>query len=197
MKTSFAVLLVMLFASGDAFADDRCRFVHDVNLGSVGDRFEVVVEIPAHTAVKYEIEPSTGRLVVDRFIAMPVAYPANYGYIPNTLAGDGDALDVLVITRMPVVPGSYIEVRPIGVMYAIDGGEQDDKVIAVPLSRVDASYDGIQGLSDLPAQERARLESFFDVYKQLPSDSKVMKVRGWGDASDAATLVREALAACR
>jgi inorganic pyrophosphatase len=197
MLRTIILFVACISFSSDAGANDRCRFAHDVNLASDGSQFEAVIEIPAQTAVKYEIDPATNRIVADRFMAMAVSYPANYGFIPNTLAGDGDALDVLVLTRMPLVPGAYIEVRPIGVMYAIDGDEQDDKVIAVPSSIVDASFDEIRSIDDLPIQERQRLEAFFDVYKRLPEGSKVMEVTGWGGPDEAVTSVREALAACR
>src|SRR5690606_24635675 len=117
---------------------------------------------------KYEIDADTGHLFVDRYMSMPVVYPANYGSIPSSLGDDGDPLDALVLTRVPIVPGALIRVRAIGIMKMIDGGEKDDKIIAVPVSAVDPTYDEIQAIEDLPAMELQRMEAFFRVYKQLP-----------------------------
>ena len=153
-----------------------------------------LVEIPAGSTIKYEIDPATGFLLVDRFQSMPVVYPANYGALPSTLAGDGDALDVVIYTREPVVPGALIPVRPIGILKMIDGGETDDKVIAVPLDDVDPTYAGIRDLGDLPEIERERLVRFFLTYKQLPQGGKLVEIRQVGGYELALEAIREALA---
>lgn len=152
-----------------------------------------VIEIPQGSFTKYEIDPETGWVAVDRFQSMPVAYPANYGVITSSLAGDGDNLDVLVFSREPVVPGAIIKVRPIGVLKMIDGGDEDDKVIAVPTSKLDPTYDRIQDITDLPEIEVQRIESFFRVYKQLPAGRKSVELGGFRDAAEAKRLVAKAI----
>lgn len=149
----------------------------------------MVVEIPAGSMTKYEIDKTTGLLVVDRFQSMPVAYPANYGAIPSTHAGDGDNLDALVLTREPLVPGALIRVRVIGVLPMVDGGDQDDKLIAVPASVVDPTYDEVRDITDLPAETRARISAFFRVYKDLPTGRRTVELQPFeGRARALATL---------
>ncbi len=152
----------------------------------------LAVEIPAGSFTKYEIGED-GLLHVDRFLAMPMAYPANYGSMPRTLAGDGDPLDALVLTRAPLHPGAVIRFRPVGVLRMVDGGEADEKIIGVPVDKVDASYAGIRDLADLPKAELDRIEAFFRVYKQLPAGSKTVELHGWGDAAEARRIAAEAL----
>ena len=153
----------------------------------------LAVEIPAGSFTKYEIGEDDGLLHVDRFLSMPMAYPANYGSIPRTLAGDGDALDALVLTRAPLHPGSVIRFRPIGVLRMVDGDEADEKIVGVPVDKVDPAYAPIRDLADLPAMERERIEAFFRVYKQLPAGGKTVELRGWGDAAEARGLITDAL----
>ncbi|WP_245979059.1 inorganic diphosphatase [Solilutibacter pythonis] len=152
----------------------------------------VAIEIPAGGFTKYEIGED-GLLHVDRFIAMPMAYPANYGAMPRTLAGDGDPLDALVLSRAPLHPGALIRFRPLGVLRMVDGGEADEKIVGVPVDKVDASYAGIRDLKDLPKAEIDRIEAFFRVYKQLPAGGKKIELNGWGDAAEAKRLIGEAL----
>jgi inorganic pyrophosphatase len=153
-----------------------------------------VIEIPAGSAIKYETDTKTGFLFVDRFQSMPVAYPANYGSVTSTKAEDGDPLDVIVYTRAPIYPGALIKVRPIGVMRMIDGGETDDKIVAVPVSKVDPTYDGIKTVADLPKIEQERLLAFFEVYKKLPDARKVVEVKGFDSAESATAIVKDAIA---
>lgn len=152
------------------------------------------VEIPAGGFTKYEIGDD-GRVHVDRFLSMPVAYPANYGSMPGTLAGDGDPLDALVLTRAPLHPGVLVRFRPIGVLRMIDGGEDDAKIIGVPADDVDPHYAGIRDVADLPSMERQRIEAFFRVYKDLPggAGANPVRLRGFGNAAEARTLIRESL----
>jgi inorganic pyrophosphatase len=159
--------------------------------------FFVVVEIPAGSFTKYEIEPQSGFVIVDRFQQMPVVYPANYGSVASSLAGDGDHLDALVLTREPVVPGALIRVRTIGVLRMIDGGEPDDKLITVPVSGVDPTYDPIRSIGDLPEIERQRIAAFFEVYKALPAGRKIVELGGFGDAEEAQSLVDAAILAAQ
>ena len=152
----------------------------------------LAVEIPAGSSIKYEINEH-GLLFVDRFQSMPVAYPANYGSMPRTLAGDGDPLDALVLTRQPLHPGVLVGFRPIGVLRMVDKGEQDQKVIGVPTDKIDPTYAGIRDLADLPAIERQRIEAFFRVYKDLPEDRNPVQLNGWGDAAEARALISESM----
>ncbi len=119
----------------------------------------VIIEIPAESSpVKYEIEKDEDAIFVDRFMAAPMFYPANYGYINNTLADDGDALDVLVITPYPVIPGSVIRARPVGILNMTDEAGEDAKLIAVPHEKLSKAYNHVQDLADLPALDLARLQ---------------------------------------
>lgn len=161
---------------------------------SAPDEAYVVIEIPAGSITKYEINDD-GFIFVDRYQSMPVVYPANYGSLPSTLGGDGDPLDALVFSREPIVPGAFIKVRPVGFLKMIDGGEEDEKIIAVPASDIDPSYDHIQDISDISDMELARIESFFRVYKQLPDPNKKVELNGYGPAADAKALLQEALEA--
>lgn len=159
--------------------------------------FFTVIEIPAGSFTKYEIDADNGHVIVDRYQSMPVVYPANYGSIPSSLGGDGDPLDALVFTREPIVPGAFIKVRAIGVLHMIDGGEEDDKIIAVPTSDIDPTYDGIRNIEDLPEIERQRIEAFFRVYKQLPDGRKVVELNGFSGINEAQQLVSDAIEAYR
>jgi inorganic pyrophosphatase len=152
----------------------------------------LAVEIPAGSFTKYEINED-GLLFVDRFQSMPVAYPANYGSMPRTLAGDNDPLDALVLTREPLHPGVLIRFRPIGYLKMTDKGEHDEKVIGVPTDKIDPTYAGIRDLSDLPLIERQRIEAFFRVYKDLPEGRNPVTLDGWGNAAAARELIREAM----
>lgn len=153
-----------------------------------------VIEIPAGSFTKYELDAATGHLLVDRFQSMPVVYPANYGTLPSSLAGDGDPLDILVYTREPIVPGALIKVRPIGVLNMLDAGEEDDKIIAVPADKVDPGYTDIREVKDLPGIEVERLTAFFRVYKQLPEGRKKVELGGVSGSATARRAIAEALA---
>jgi inorganic pyrophosphatase len=186
-----AVSAFLLGAPGPAAAD----FVNPFAFPQSGDPndLQVVIEIPAGSFTKYEIDADTGHVIVDRYQSMPVVYPANYGSIPSSKGGDGDPLDALVITREPVVPGAFIRTRPIGVLKMIDGGEVDDKVIAVPISDVDPTYDGVRTITDLPEIERQRIEAFFRVYKDLPAGRKEVELGGFLGHNEAVEMVKTAL----
>ena len=157
----------------------------------------VVVEIPAnHDPIKYEIEKDYDALMVDRFMATPMFYPANYGYIPNTLADDGDAVDVLVVTPYPVVPGSVIRCRPVGVLEMTDEAGSDAKVIAVPHDKLTTLYSDVKEATDLPALLLEQIKHFFENYKDLEK-GKWVKVEGWADADRARAIISESFAAAQ
>ena len=145
----------------------------------------VVIEIPAnHDPIKYEIEKDYDALFVDRFVATPMFYPANYGYIPQTLSEDGDPLDVLVITPYPVMPGSVIRSRPVGILNMTDESGSDAKLIAVPHSKLTKMYDHINDVSDVPELLLKQIEHYFENYKDLEA-GKWVKVENWSNAEDA------------
>ena len=157
----------------------------------------VVIEIPANSSpVKYEIDKDADALFVDRFMASPMFYPANYGYINNTLADDGDALDVLVVTPYPVVPGSVIRCRPVGVLNMTDEAGEDAKLLAVPHEKLTQAYNDVHDITDLPEMLRSRIKEFFENYKNLEK-GKWVKVESWEGVDAAKVKIQAAAAAYR
>jgi len=157
------------------------------------DEIYVVIENSmAGAPVKYELDKDTGVLFVDRFTHTPMFYPGNYGFIPQTLGGDGDPVDVLVITHVPVMPGAVLAARPIGVMYMEDDGGMDEKIIAVPTNKMYPYYANIQSYKDLPQIQIDQIKHFFGHYKDL-EPGKWAKVGEFGDADAAKKMIREGL----
>ena len=156
----------------------------------------VVIEIPAGGPVKYEVDKESGAVFVDRFLHTAMYYPANYGFVPNTLSDDGDPADVLVLFREPVVAGSVIRSRPIGVLLMEDEAGMDEKIVAVPHEKLDPYYKDIKSCDDLPDIFREQIRHFFERYKDL-EHGKWVKVTGWGDAAQAETLISAAIEAAR
>jgi len=155
----------------------------------------VVIEIPANSSpVKYEIDKDADALFVDRFMASPMFYPANYGYINNTLADDGDALDVLVVTPYPVVPGSVIRCRPVGVLNMTDEAGEDAKLLAVPHEKLTQAYNDVHDITDLPEMLRSHIKEFFENYKNLEK-GKWVKVESWEGVDAAKAKIQVAAAA--
>lgn len=151
----------------------------------------VAIEIPANSSpIKYEIDKDMDALLVDRFMATPMFYPANYGFIPQTLADDGDPLDALVITPYPVAPGAVIRCRPVGMLNMSDEKGQDEKLIAVPHSKTTPIYDNIQEYTDLPELLIKQIEHFFENYKDLEKD-KWVKIEGWEKKEAAYAAIRK------
>lgn len=184
-----SLLAVFITASAAVRAENVLDFPQPEN---VPDEFYAVTEIPAGGMIKYETDAKTGFIVADRFQSMPVAYPANYGSLTQSLGGDNDPLDVIFYTRAPLQPGTLIKLRPIGVLKMIDGGEVDDKIVAVPASKIDPTYDDINEMRDLPKVEQQRLEAFFRVYKQLPEGRKKVELNGFEDAAKAKAEIKQA-----
>lgn len=150
----------------------------------------VIIEIPAnHAPIKYEVDTETDALMVDRFMATPMFYPANYGFIPNTLADDGDPLDVLVVTNLPTFTGCIVEARPVGMFRMNDKGEPDDKILAV--LHYDPFFTDIADFSDLPAHYLKEVEHFFTVYKDL--EGARVEPLGWENAQAAKERIRFAV----
>ncbi|MFB2538233.1 MULTISPECIES: inorganic diphosphatase [unclassified Acinetobacter] len=145
----------------------------------------VVIEIPANAPpIKYEIDKETDALFVDRFMGTAMFYPANYGYINNTLSEDGDPLDVLVVTPHPVAVGSVVRCRPVGKLNMEDDGGIDTKLIAVPHDKLSPLYKDVKEYTDLPALLISQIEHFFQHYKDLEL-GKWVKISGW-EGSDVA-----------
>jgi inorganic pyrophosphatase len=139
----------------------------------------VIIEIPAQSSpVKYEVDKDTGAMFVDRFVATAMFYPCNYGYVPNTLSDDGDPVDVLVITPVPLITGAVIAVRPIGMLNMSDEKGNDAKILAVPVDKLSTLYAKVKSPEDIPQQTRATIEHFFEHYKDLEK-GKWVKLSGW------------------
>lgn len=151
--------------------------------------FNVVIEIPRGSRVKYELDKPTGLLRVDRVLYSAVHYPANYGFIPRTYCDDGDPLDVLVLGNEPVVPMSIMVARAIGVMHMEDEGRGDDKIIAVHVQ--DPAFAGLSDIGELPAHVMVQIQRFFKDYKVL--EDKAVTVEGMAGCEKAETVLREAL----
>ena len=152
----------------------------------------VVIEIPQGSAVKYEVDKESGAVMVDRFLFTPMAYPAAYGFIPNTLADDGDPADALVLVPAAVVPGAVIRARPIGVLRMEDEAGQDEKIVCVPHDKVYPQWHSIAEVTEMPQIVRDAIEHFFTHYKDLEKD-KWVKVTGWEGREAAATAILESI----
>lgn len=149
------------------------------------EEVNVVIEIPANAdPVKYEVDKDTGALWVDRFMATAMFYPANYGYVNDTLSLDGDPVDVLVPTPFPLQHGSVIACRPVGVLKMTDESGEDAKVIAVPVSKLTKAYDHVQDIDDVDELLKAQIKHFFESYKALEA-GKWVRVDGWADVAAA------------
>ena len=157
------------------------------------DDINVIVEVPVGgEPIKYEMDKEAGTLFVDRFLHTPMRYPGNYGFVPHTLARDGDPLDVLVANTRPIVPGAIVNVRPIGVLKMEDDGGMDEKIIAVPVSKLTKHYEHIKSYADLPKIAQEQIQHFFEHYKDL-EPGKWVKLIGWGDVQEAKQLIIEAI----
>lgn len=153
----------------------------------------VVIEIAAHSSpVKYEIDKDSDCLLVDRFVATAMFYPANYGYIPHTLCDDGDALDALVLTPYDIQPGVVINTRPVGVLYMEDESGRDEKILAVPTAKLTTAYNGINDIDDVAQTTKDAIEHYFSHYKDLEK-GKWVKIDGWGTVTDAKKVIGDAI----
>jgi len=154
--------------------------LNNVNAGrDVPNDFNVVIEIPMNgDPVKYEVDKESGAIFVDRFMGTAMHYPCNYGYVPNTIADDGDPCDVLVITPFPLIPGVVVRCRAIGVLKMTDEAGGDSKVLAVPIEKLLPLYSNIQTVQDVPDLTLRQIQHFFEHYKDLEK-GKWVKVEGW------------------
>jgi inorganic pyrophosphatase len=157
------------------------------------DDVNVIVEVPVGgQPIKYEMDKEAGTLFVDRFLYTPMTYPGNYGFVPHTLSGDGDPIDVLVCNTRELIPGCVINVRPIGVLIMEDNAGQDEKVIAVPSPKLTRRYENIFEYSQLPEITLQQVEHFFEHYKDL-EPGKWVKIGGWHDSTRAKQMIVEAI----
>ncbi|MGY0399716.1 MAG: inorganic diphosphatase [Ostreibacterium sp.] len=156
-----------------------------VKRGDTPNSFNVIIEIPTNAGtIKYEVSKGTQCLTVDRFLKTSLQYPANYGYIPETLCGDGDPLDVLVLTPEPLIAGCVIEARPVGMLNMTDEAGQDAKLLALPTEKACPMLANIQDIADVPELELARIKHFFEHYKDLDED-KWVKLDGYDNKASA------------
>jgi len=162
---------------------------HDVELEFTSESLNCLIEIPAGSKIKYEIDKKTGLLKVDRILYSSVHYPCNYGLFPQTFCDDGDPLDVLVIGQLPVVPLSIMKVRPIGVIRMIDQGKGDDKVISVHVD--DPEYNHIKSIKELAPHKVNEIRRFFESYKEL--EKKSVEIRSIDDEKAAVEVIKEAI----
>jgi inorganic pyrophosphatase len=157
----------------------------------------VIIEVPVGgEPIKYEMDKASGALFVDRFLYTPMRYPGNYGFVPHTLSEDGDPIDVLVCNTRALIPGAVINCRPVGVMIMEDDGGGDEKLIAVPSSKLTMRYDKIKTAADLPAITAQQIEHFFAHYKDL-EPGKWVKIHHWGDVDEAKALIRASIERAR
>lgn len=150
----------------------------------------VLIEIPKGSRNKYELDKKTGRIKLDRVLYSSVAYPTDYGLIPDTHADDGDPLDVLVITRFPTFPGCVVEARPIALIDMIDTKEGDEKIIAVPEN--DPQFESWKELEDIPDSLRNEINEFFKTYKNL-EPGKFIEIQGWKGREEAEAMIKKSL----
>lgn len=163
---------------------------HKVKIGDkTPDIVSGIIEIPKNTRAKYELDKDTGMLMMDRVIYSSMYYPANYGFIPQTYCDDKDPLDVLVLSQIEIVPMCIVSAKVIGVMRMMDGGEMDDKIIAV--AEHDMSVSHINDISELPAHSLKEMKNFFEDYKKL--ENKTVEVEDFQNAEVAKEIVKQAM----
>ncbi|HJK86697.1 MAG TPA: inorganic diphosphatase [Candidatus Megaira endosymbiont of Nemacystus decipiens] len=168
-------------------------FIDKIPAKTKGNNFNVIIEIPMNDEpVKYEFDKNSGAIMVDRFMQVSMSYPCNYGFIPHTLSGDGDPADVLVMSQYKIIPGAVIETRPVGVLMMEDESGIDEKILAVPTTKIDAMFDNIQDIDDVPSIMKDRIVHFFESYKKLEKN-KWVKIMGWENAEKAKLLIEKAI----
>ena len=153
------------------------------------EEINVIIEVPlGGDPIKYEIDKFSGAMFVDLFLYTSMRYPTNYGFIPHTLSGDGDPVDVLCVGRRPLIPGCVLRVRPIGVLLMEDNSGEDEKILAVPTQKLTGYYDKVHEYTDLPDIQVQQIEHFFAHYKDL-EPGKWVKINGWRDAATAKQMI--------
>ncbi|WP_120950964.1 inorganic diphosphatase [Helicobacter sp. L8] len=166
--------------------------IQHIKTGQNPDAINAIIEIPYGSKVKYEVDKESGAVVVDRVLYPSMVYPANYGFVPHTLGGDGDPADILVLNEDPLQAGSVIKCRLIGVLFMEDEGGVDEKLLALPTEKIDPRYVKIQSLEDLPPITLEKIRHFFETYKDLEKD-KWVKVKGFGNKAQAKEVLEKAI----
>ena len=168
-------------------------FIDKIPAKTKDNAFNVIIEIPMNdNPVKYEFDKEIGAIMVDRFMQTPMFYPCNYGFIPHTLSQDGDPADVLVMSQYPIIPGAIIKVRPVGVLIMEDESGIDEKILAVPINKIDVTFESIKDIDDVPQITKDRINHFFENYKKLEK-GKWVRIVGWENAKKALDLIEEAI----
>lgn len=161
---------------------------------NVPDDINVIIEIPLNgDPIKYEVDKDSGAIFVDRMLGTAMHYPCNYGYVPHTLCGDGDPVDVLVVLPLALIPGSVIRCRPIGVLKMTDESGEDAKIVAVPVDKVTNLYREVESVRDLPIGSLNKIAHFFEHYKDL-EEGKWVKIEGWEGPEAARQEINESVA---
>lgn len=166
--------------------------ISKIKFGSNPDKINAVIEIPYGSNIKYEIDKASGAVFVDRVLYSSVFYPANYGFVPNTLAADGDPADILVLNEYPLQAGSVIPCKLIGVLVMEDEAGMDEKLLAVPINKIDPRFENINSYQDLPKATLDRIKNFFETYKLL-EPNKWVKIKDFKDAKAAEAILDTAI----
>ncbi len=156
------------------------------------EQIYVYVEIPANSPIKYELDKESGAIMVDRFLHTAFSYPFNYGFVPGTMADDGDPVDVLVLSSQSVAPGTVIPATPVGMLEMDDEEGGDTKIIAVPTMKVDPFFGAWKTIDDVPDAIKNKIKHFFEHYKEL-EPGKWVKVKNWKGKADALKEVEKGL----
>lgn len=157
------------------------------------NQVNVIIEVPMNAdPVKYEMDKESGAIFVDRFIATPMYYPCNYGFVPHTLSEDGDPIDVLVIADYPLLPGSVISAKPIGVLVMEDEKGMDEKILAVPAKKLNSQFEAIENINEVSKNLLEKIRHFFEHYKDL-EQGKWVKVKSFEPKETATKLISEAI----
>jgi inorganic pyrophosphatase len=160
---------------------------------NIPNEINVIIEIPSHSdPVKYELDKETGAMFVDRFMSTAMHYPCNYGYVPHTLSKDGDPVDVLVLSPVPLISGAVIRCRPVGVLLMADEAGDDAKVLALPIDKLCKTYLKVDSHRDLPDDLLNQISHFFEHYKDL-DEGKWVRVDGWGGVDEAKQEIMDSL----
>lgn len=163
-----------------------------IGYGETPENIKAIIEISYGSNIKYEVEKESGALVLDRVMHSAMFYPANYGFVNQTLSQDGDPADILILTQYPMVEGCVCNCRLVGVLIMEDESGIDEKLLAVPTSKIDPSFNEIQDLDDIPKHTLSKIKNFFETYKML-EPNKWVKVQGFEDKASAAKILKDAI----
>ena len=157
------------------------------------DDINVIIEVPVGgEPIKYELDKASGTLWVDRFLYTPMRYPVNYGFVPHTLSEDGDPIDVMIASTRPIVPGAVMKARPIGVLKMEDDGGMDEKILAVPVTKLTRRYEKVTSYEEIPSITLEQITHFFEHYKDL-EPGKWVKITGFGGPDEAKRIIEESI----